>query len=79
METDGFMEHNWIKSTILFLSSQTISIFGSFLVQYAILWHITLTSGSGIMMTIYIISTLVPILFVLLLQAFGRIVMTAEN
>ncbi|NLM07639.1 MAG: MFS transporter [Clostridiales Family XIII bacterium] len=55
---------NWIKNTILFLSSQTISIFGSFLVQYAILWYITLTSRSGIMMTIYIISTLVPVLFV---------------
>ncbi len=55
---------NWVKDTILFLASQSISIFGSFLVQFAIMWHITLTSKSGIMMTIYIICGLVPNIFV---------------
>ncbi len=54
------MEQRWMRNTVLFLTSQAISIFGSFLVQYAIMWHITLTSQSGIMMTIYIICGLIP-------------------
>src|SRR5690606_17370517 len=45
---------------ILFLSSQTISLFGSSIVQYAIMWHITLTTESGLMMTLYIICGFVP-------------------
>lgn len=51
---------NWKKRTILFLSGQTISLFGSALVQYAILWHITLSSKSGIMMTLYIVCGFLP-------------------
>lgn len=51
---------NWVKNIILFLSSQTISLFGSSLVQYAIMWHITLTTESGLMMTLYIICGFIP-------------------
>lgn len=51
---------NWKKNIILFLSSQTISLFGSSLVQYAIMWYITLTTQSGVMMTISIICGFVP-------------------
>ncbi len=54
---------NWKKDTILFLAGQTISLFGSSLVQYAITWHITLTSKSGIMMTIAIICGFLPTFF----------------
>lgn len=54
---------NWKRSIILFLSSQTISLFGSALVQYAIMWYITLTTQSGIMMTISIICGFVPTFF----------------
>lgn len=53
-------KENWLKNIILFLSSQTISLFGSSLVQYAILWHITLTTESGLMMTLYIICGFIP-------------------
>ncbi|AOZ94538.1 MFS transporter [Paenibacillus crassostreae] len=53
------MDH-WKKNIILFLSSQTISLFGSSLVQYAIMWHITLTTQSGMMMTLYILCGFVP-------------------
>lgn len=42
----------WKKQVTLFLTSQTISLFGSSLVQYAIIWHITLTTLSGTMMMI---------------------------
>lgn len=50
----------WKKDIILFLSSQTISLFGSSLVQYAIMWYITLTTESGMMMTLYIICGFIP-------------------
>ena len=51
---------NWKRNTALFLSSQTISLFGSMLVQYAITWYITLQTQSGVMMTISIICGFVP-------------------
>ncbi|HEX2980121.1 MAG TPA: MFS transporter, partial [Anaerolineaceae bacterium] len=54
---------NWKKNTVLFLTSQTISLFGSFLVQYAITWHITLETQSGVMMTLSIISGFLPTFF----------------
>ncbi|RPI86729.1 MAG: MFS transporter [Chloroflexi bacterium] len=38
----------WKKKTALFLSSQSLSLFGSMLVQYAIIWYITLTTQSGL-------------------------------
>lgn len=53
-------KENWLKNIILFLSSQTISLFGSSLVQYAMMWHITLTTESGMMMTLYIICGFIP-------------------
>ncbi|MFS0575064.1 MFS transporter [Sporosarcina sp. 179-K 3D1 HS] len=54
------LQENWLKNIILFLSSQTISLFGSSLVQYAIMWHITLTTKSGLMMTLFIICGFIP-------------------
>lgn len=52
-------EH-WKKETALFLTSQTLSILGTMLVQYAIMWHITLTTQSGVMMTISIVAGFIP-------------------
>jgi MFS transporter, DHA3 family, macrolide efflux protein len=57
------MQRNWFKNIILFMSSQTISMFGTMLVQYAIMWHITLTTESGMMMTISIICGFLPTFF----------------
>ncbi|WP_107840843.1 MFS transporter [Metasolibacillus meyeri] len=51
---------NWKRDITLFLTSQTISLFGSALVQYAIMWHVTLTTQSGMMMTIFILCGFVP-------------------
>ncbi len=45
------------------MTSQTISLFGSSLVQYAIMWYITLETQSGIMMTISIICGFLPTFF----------------
>ncbi|WP_155242485.1 MFS transporter [Lysinibacillus sphaericus] len=54
---------NWRRNIILFLGSQTISLFGSSLVQYAITWYITLSTQSGVMMTISIICGFLPTFF----------------
>lgn len=56
-------QDSWKRKFILFLSTQTISLFGTSLVQYAIMWHITLVTKSGIMMTIYIICGFLPTFF----------------
>ena len=57
------MQYNWKKNTGAFLASQAISILGSSLVQYAMLWHITLTTKSGIFATLSIICGFLPTLF----------------
>lgn len=54
---------NWKKNIVLFLSSQSISLFGSMLVQYAITWFITLKTQSGVMITISIICGFLPTFF----------------
>ncbi|MDD4762608.1 MAG: MFS transporter, partial [Sphaerochaetaceae bacterium] len=57
-------QSSWKKHTIFFLASQNISLFGSMLVQYAIMWHITLTTQSGTMMMISIICGFIPTLII---------------
>lgn len=54
---------NWKKNIVLYLASQSVSLFGSSLVQYAIMWYITLKTQSGIMMTISIICGFLPTFF----------------
>lgn len=57
------MNTNWKKNTSIFLSAQMISLFGSALVQYAITWHITLVTQSGVYMTVAIICGFLPTFF----------------
>lgn len=45
-------ENQWKKRIIKFMTAQTISLLGSSLVQFAIIWHITLTTSSGSMMAL---------------------------
>ncbi|MGE5627532.1 MAG: MFS transporter [Solirubrobacterales bacterium] len=54
--------YNWKKNIILYLTSQTISLLGSSLVQYAIIWYITLETKSGLMVTISILCGFLPTL-----------------
>lgn len=61
---ESMESRSWRYNTILFLASQNVSLFGSLLVQYAIMWHITLTTQSGAMMTISIICGFVPTLII---------------
>lgn len=40
----------WRRDATVFLSGQTVSMFGSMLVQYAIMWHLTLETKSGVVL-----------------------------
>lgn len=40
----------WKRDVTVFLSGQTVSMFGSMLVQYAIMWHLTLETKSGVVL-----------------------------
>lgn len=55
---------NWKRSITRFLSAQTISLLGSSIVQYAIIWHITLTTSSGRMLTISTLCGFLPQIFI---------------
>ncbi|MBC8531943.1 MFS transporter [Gehongia tenuis] len=54
------MTSNWRAQIRRFLTAQTISLLGSSLVQYAIVWHITLTTSSGAMMTLSTLCGFLP-------------------
>jgi DHA3 family macrolide efflux protein-like MFS transporter len=51
---------NWKRDLAFFLSSQTISLFGSMLVQYAMAWYITLETQSGAMLTVAVLCGFLP-------------------
>lgn len=53
-------QKGWQRKAALFLSSQGLSLFGSMLVQYAIIWHITLTTQSGLTLTLSTIAGFLP-------------------
>ena len=55
---------NWKLNVAVFLSGQCITLFGSMLVHYAILWHITLTAQSGVAMMLLSVSMAVPMFLV---------------
>lgn len=61
---------HWKRLAILFLVSQTISLFGTMLVQYAITWHIVLVSKSGVAQMVSILVAFVP---TFLLSPFGGV------
>lgn len=50
----------WKKDIALFLSAQTVTLLGSSIVQYAIIWYITLTTSSGLMITISTLCGFLP-------------------
>lgn len=55
---------HWKRNTAIFLAGQSLSLFGSSLVQYAITWYITLTTNSGFMLTLSMLFGFLPQLIV---------------
>ena len=50
----------WKTKTVLFLASQGITLFGSSIVQFALVWYITLQSSSGVWVSALTICAFVP-------------------
>jgi len=50
----------WKKKAFLFLVSQGVTLFGSSLVQFAIVWYVTLETSSGIWVSALTICSFVP-------------------
>lgn len=50
----------WRRETTIFLTGQTVSLFGSMLVQYAVMWHLTLETKSGAVMAMYAVFGFLP-------------------
>lgn len=53
---------SWKRNAALFLASQAVSLTGSALVQFAMLWQLTLETGSGSAMTLFVICGFLPTL-----------------
>ncbi len=51
---------NWKKNITLFLTSQAISLLGSSIVQYAIIWYVAKETSSGVMMMFMTICGFLP-------------------
>lgn len=54
------MKENWKSKTVLFLVSQCITLFGSTLVQMAIVWYATLKTSSGTWIAAFTICSYLP-------------------
>lgn len=50
----------WLGRTVAFLAGQTVSLFGSMLVQYAVFWYLTITYQSGLIMTLAAVFGFLP-------------------
>jgi len=55
---------HWKRNFALFIIGQGITLFGSMLVYYAVMWHITLKTQSGLMMTLITVAGALPMLFI---------------
>lgn len=56
----GKTSGKWKSKTSLFLISQCITLFGSSLVQFAIIWYVTFQTSSGVWMTILTLCSYLP-------------------
>ena len=50
----------WQKKTVLFLVSQSVTLFGSTLVQMAIVWYVTLRTSSGAWVSAFTVCAYLP-------------------
>ncbi|EOH93658.1 MFS transporter [Enterococcus pallens] len=58
-------EKNWKRNIAYLLTSQAISMIGTMLVQYAIIWHVTLSTKSGTMIGLMSCIGLLPMVLVM--------------
>ncbi len=56
----GKTKNSWRKWTLLFLISQCITLFGSTLVQMAIVWYVTIETSSGVWIAAFSVCSYLP-------------------
>ena len=65
-----------MKKVILFFVSQAVTLFGSLIVAFALVWYVTLETGSGLWVALLSICSFVPQFLMLLsslaVTAIGR-------
>jgi len=54
---------SWKRNIAFFLAGQGVSLIGSSLVGFAIVWHVTLQTGSGTMLMAFTVATMLPMFF----------------
>ena len=54
------VKNTWKRKTALFLASQCITLFGSMIVQMAIVWYVTLETSSGVWVAAFTICSYLP-------------------
>jgi DHA3 family macrolide efflux protein-like MFS transporter len=54
---------NWKRNTGLLLTGQAVSIIGSAVVNYAVMWYMTLETRSGVVLMVYTIAATLPTFF----------------
>ena len=58
------VKNTWKRKTTLFLASQCITLFGSMIVQMAIVWYVTLETSSGVWVAAFTICSYLPQLLI---------------
>lgn len=58
--TASVPDPHWRRNIVLFLSGQTVSLFGSMLVQYAVMWYVTFETQSGLWVALYAVAAFLP-------------------
>jgi DHA3 family macrolide efflux protein-like MFS transporter len=56
--------NHWKRNAGIFIGGQFVSMFGSMLVQYAITWHITLKTMSGVWLALFTCAGLLPMVLI---------------
>lgn len=51
---------NWLRSVVLFMSGQMVSLLGSMLVQFAVLWYMTIVYESGLIIAVVAVVGFLP-------------------
>lgn len=53
-------KNNWKRQILLFMLSQNLSIFGSSVVGFSIIWYVTLKTSSGVWITVTSLAAMLP-------------------
>ncbi|HEY9352568.1 MAG TPA: MFS transporter, partial [Nocardioides sp.] len=54
------MSDRWKRNLLVFLGGQTVSSLGSMIVGYAVMWHLTVETGSAAVLTLSVAAGMLP-------------------